>query len=53
MDALKCVLEGKEFLCHEPGREGAPCSGWATFMLAKEEVDFVDVPWGFIGGLDS
>ena len=47
MDALKCVLEGVEFRCHEPGREGAPCSGWAMMMLAKDRPDFVGAPWPF------
>ena len=25
MDALKCVVEGREFHCHEPTREGQLC----------------------------
>lgn len=53
MDALKCVMEGREFCCHEPAREGALCSGWAMFLLAKDEADFVEVPWDFIGGIDA
>ena len=54
MDALKCVLEGVEFQCHEPGREGAPCSGWGMFMLAADNPeDFRDAPWDFIGGADK
>lgn len=53
MDALKCVMEGREFYCHETAREGALCSGWAMFMLAKDEADFVEVPWEFIGGTDG
>lgn len=54
MDALKCVLEGVEFQCHEPGREGALCSGWAMFMLAADSPeDFRDAPWDFIGGIDK
>lgn len=52
MDALKCVIEGREFDCHEPARDGAPCSGWAMFMLAKDAPDFGEVPWDFIGGSD-
>lgn len=47
MDALKCVMEGVTFLCHEPARDGAPCSGWAMFMLAKDEPDFIETPWPF------
>lgn len=47
MDALKCVMEGHEFLCHEPARESALCSGWAMWMLAKDDVDFTTVDWQF------
>lgn len=36
MDVVKCVMEGIEFHCHEPAREGAICSGWAMMMLAKD-----------------
>jgi len=54
MDALKCVMEGVEFGCHEPDREGALCSGWAMFMLAADAPeDFVKVPWDFTGGADA
>lgn len=53
MDALKCVMEGREFYCHEPAREGAFCSGWAMLLLAKDEPDFVSVPWDFSGGTDD
>lgn len=48
-DALICVLEGYEFHCHEPLREGALCTGWAMFMLAMDKPDFVKAPWPFIG----
>jgi hypothetical protein len=47
MDALKCVIEGHEFYCHEPSREGALCMGWAMMMLAKDEPSFGKVPWDF------
>jgi hypothetical protein len=47
MDALKCVLEGVEFFCHEPAREGMLCSGWAMMMLAKDAADFGEVSWQF------
>jgi hypothetical protein len=47
MDALKCVIEGVEFLCHEPARKGHPCSGWTMLILAKDEPDFVEVAWPF------
>lgn len=47
MDALKCVMEGVEFHCHEPARKGQLCSGWAIFMLAKDAPDFTSAPWPF------
>lgn len=50
MDALKCWMEGREFLCHEPARDGALCSGWAMMMLAKDAPDFVKVDWSFSDG---
>lgn len=50
MDALKCVLEGYEFHCHQSDREGQLCAGWAMMMLAKDRPDFIDVSWDFIGG---
>ena len=27
MDALKCLMEGVEFYCHQPDRAGHLCSG--------------------------
>lgn len=47
MDALKCVMEGREFHCHQPDRTGQICSGWAMFMLSKDTPDFRDMPWPF------
>ena len=47
MDALKCLLEGIEFQCHEPHRSGTPCSGWAMLMLGQDETDFRQAPWPF------
>jgi len=48
MDALKCVMEGHEFQCHQPDRKGEPCSGWAMFLLARDESDAsVVAPWPF------
>ena len=47
MDALKCLVEGHEFYCHEPAREGHLCSGWAMMMLAKDDASFGEVPWDF------
>jgi hypothetical protein len=51
MDALKCVMEGKEFYCHDVHREGSLCSGWAMFMLAMDAPEFGNVPWDFVGGV--
>lgn len=51
MDALKCVIEGRIFECHEPAREGQPCSGWAMLVLAKpEDMAYGEEPWELIGG---
>jgi hypothetical protein len=47
MDFLKCLMEGHEFYCHEPARKDQVCSGWAIFMLAKENATFVEAPWDF------
>jgi hypothetical protein len=33
MDALKCVMEGVPFLCHE---EDKPCAGWAILRRGSE-----------------
>jgi hypothetical protein len=40
-------MEGHEFYCHEPAREGQLCSGWAMFTLAKDDDKFIDLPWEF------
>lgn len=53
MDALKCVMEGVEFRCHDIHREGAVCSGWAMMMLATDSPDFIKAPWEFSGGADE
>lgn len=47
MDFLKCLMEGREFYCHEPARKDQLCSGWAMFMLAKNEPDFIEVACPF------
>lgn len=47
MDFLKCIMEGYEFYCHEPAREGQLCSGWAMFMLARDDAEFGKLPWDF------
>lgn len=52
MNAIKCVLEGHEFYCREPAREGWLCMGWAMMMLAKDAPNFVTAPWDFVGGIE-
>jgi hypothetical protein len=52
MDAMKCVLEGKEFFCHQHDRPDHLCSGWAMMMLAKGTPKFTTVPWDFSSGTD-
>jgi hypothetical protein len=47
MDALKCVMEGREFYCHQPDRVEQLCSGWAMFMLSKDAADFCTAPWDY------
>ena len=54
MDFVKCIMEGKEFQCHEPARLGQTCSAWAMLVLAEGEVFFSAVPWNFSdAGLDK
>lgn len=45
MDAMKCVMEGRQFDCHEPGRADDMCSGWLMMVLAEERSDFRETPW--------
>ena len=52
MDAIKSVIEGTAFYCHEPARADELCSGWVMFMLAKAIPEFGLAPWDFIGGTD-
>lgn len=47
MDALKCVLEGAEFYCHQKHRKGELCAGWTMMMLAQNVLSFTKVPWPF------
>lgn len=51
MDALKCLLEGKEFQCHDVHRTDEPCSGWAMVMLSADDFSPSQAPWDF--SLDS
>lgn len=47
MDALKCVIEGVEFQCHEPARRDQPCSGWTMMVLAGGLAPGAKAPWPF------
>lgn len=42
MEALKCMMEGNEFMCHE--RTDYQCVGWAVLKSEKP----VKVPWDFL-----
>lgn len=47
MDAMKCLIEGVEFRCHEPARQGQPCAGWAMLMLSDDKPPDGAAPWPF------
>lgn len=47
MDALKCIMEGIFFACHEPARKDQMCSGFAMMMLSKETLEYLEMPWPF------
>lgn len=53
MDAVKCVLDGVPFMCHEPSREDAVCSGWAMMMLANEANGSFKAPWPFSDEIEA
>jgi hypothetical protein len=44
LDALKCVMEGVPFLCHEDTR--VPCAGWALLRRSNPTLK-TEVPWPF------
>lgn len=48
MSALKCVLEGELFWCHEADRA---CAGWAALRPARGQE--IMVPWDHVGGSDT
>lgn len=52
MNAVKCWIERERFECHQPDRQGEPCSGWAMLMLADERPEAGQCDWDFIGGAD-
>lgn len=48
MNALKSVLEGGVFACHEHDR---PCAGWAA--LRAESGAPLQAPWSYVEGSDD
>ena len=50
MNALKCVIEGDPFYCHEHER---PCAGWVAMSGRKDRGvprPKLEAPWPFIEG---
>lgn len=47
MDAMKCVIEGVPFYCHEQDR---PCAGWVASTFKDSDIT---APWEFTGGVDE
>lgn len=54
MDALKAVVEGVPFLCHQADRKGWPCHGWYAARVALRRAEearghalTVACPWEF------
>lgn len=53
LDALKAVVEGVPFLCHQADRGRAPCHGWFAARVAIREAEQrkgplkVTCPWNF------
>lgn len=50
MDALKCVLEGVDFICHHSpkdanGAHTGICMGW--FLLSSQRTELLKAPWPF------
>lgn len=39
MDAMKAVIEGVPFLCHQHDRKGTPCHGWFAARVALKRAD--------------
>lgn len=49
LDAVKCVIEGRDFLCHEHvtpdhNPDGTMCAGWWLMMNSKPRTE---APWPF------
>ena len=54
LDALKCVVEGVPFCCHQEDRRGHPCHGWYAARVAVQRAEkaqgralAVTCPWEF------
>lgn len=52
MDALKCVIEGREFMCHHDMIDGKPteiCAGWLALWseAAMNGMPEQKAPWPF------
>jgi hypothetical protein len=52
MDALKCVMEGEIFYCHQPkpgpdGRPTTPCAGWMMALDAVGNKKPIPTPWPY------
>lgn len=53
LDALKAVVEGVPFLCHQADRERSPCHGWFAGRVAMRDAEQrkgplqVSCPWEF------
>lgn len=46
-DAVKCVVEGETFYCHEKGRMGRPCYGWLAAAAVTSGLPRGKAPWPF------
>jgi hypothetical protein len=48
MDALKCVMEFHDFMCHETMHNGEPqgvCQGW--LLMCSQSKGRIEVPWDY------
>jgi len=52
MDALKCVMEGVKFGCHDVHRPDHLCSGWLMLTLGGDG-ETIGAPWSFTGGSNT
>lgn len=54
LDALKCVVEDKLFMCHQADRAGRACHGWFAARVAVDRAEIArggkftaECPWEF------